>query len=646
MRNNRILLLVALFLSWLSGFTQHRSPDQYDVKQYILDLEISNLHTRISGNVTMKAIVSEGSMDTAAIELIDSLSASTYMIVDSVRFNGSPAPFHHEGWMVWVPLASPIVQGQLFSLQVFYHGSGSGCSQSNSNGIFKLSYMGVSHTFNTSQPFYSKFWWPCKERMTDKADSVTFIITTDSTNKSASNGLLRSTTYPRKGKVRYCWETHYPISPYLVSFEVGPLTEYIDYIPFGQSTDSVLFYNLLVPSSPWYPMHITAIEKTKQLFQLYSQLLGEYSFSAEKYGYSIVGFPAIGMENQTMCTIGYESLDTMATRYYNSATWFMTAHELAHQWFGDAVICSDWNDAWLVDGFASYMEYVAMEHLYGRAPANDWMAEAHAEIKSQPGGSVWIPDSLVSDVRNIFDYRLIYKKGAAILHILRHEIDNDWLFFAILKQYIIDFRYGSATAADFRQIAESMTGSDLNDFFSHWYYGSGYPVFNIHWTWKDDTLVIRSEQTTSATITPVFRVHYDIRIFFSGRDTTIRLFQSGNCVENIIPISGGVDSIVFDPDRWLIQQHSVHTGIREVETGIAFRIFPNPATGKLYVDWDPSIVKTPVSVTILDISGRFLGHGRLDGTDSMMDMRDYPPGLYLIELRTMQGRSACRLVKQ
>lgn len=634
---------------WILGlqtpFAQKYQLDQYDVKHYLLDLEISSLHTRISGNVTMNAIVTATKMDTAAIELIDSISSTTHMVVDSVWFNGSPASFDHSGWIIKVPLKDSVSQGVLFSLRVFYHGNGSGCSQSNSNGLFRLNYLGISHTFNTSQPFYSKFWWPCKEWMTDKADSVTFIITTDSANRSASNGLLKSTIYPGNGKVRYRWETQYPISPYLVFFEVGSLTVHIDYAPQVHGADSLLLYNLLIPSSPRYPMHLRAIEKTKQLLVLYSQLLGEYPFGNEKYGYSIVGLPAIGMENQTMCAMGYESLDTTATLYYHSNTWFMTAHELAHQWFGDAVICSTWNDAWLVDGFASYLEYVALQNIENQVSADTWMSGAQATVKSEPGGSVWIPDSLISDVRNIFDYRLIYKKGAAILHILRHEINNDSLFFAILKQFIYTYRYGAASAADFRQIAESVAGIDLGNFFAQWYYGSGFPVFNIHWTLKNDTLVIRTEQTASTTITPGFNVHCDIRIYFPGGDTTIRLFQSETCVEHFIPFAGSVDSIVFDPDRWLIQQHTISTGIKTENDPLLWRVHPNPTTGKLSLTVEHALPFQSLRALIYDMKGRLLQQLDIYHPNTEIDFGKRPSGIYLIELKGLPRPVISRIIR-
>jgi len=646
MKTYRFIIGMLVLLFGQCSLAQTTLLDQYDVKQYILDLNISNTSTLISGNVTMIALVTAPVLDTAAIELASYTSSSSYRVVDSVWFNGIPSGFSHAGGLVTVPLAAAIPQGELFSLRIFYHANGAGCPQSLSNGIFRMNYMGIMHTFNTSQPVFSKFWWPCKDVMTDKADSLTFIITTDSTNRSGSNGVLTSVEYPGDGKARYQWKTRYPISTYLVSFAVGPLTEHIDEAFLSPGGDSLLLYNLLFPTSPYYPMHLAAIEKTKQLLNLYGALLGDYPFRAEKYGYCVIGMPAIGMEHQTMCMMGYESLDTTTTRFYDMLTHFMTAHELAHQWFGDAVICSTWNDAWLVDGFASYMEYVALQQLESQTSADAWMEDAHNEVLSRPGGSVWIPDSLVNNVVNLFDYRLVYKKGAAILHLLRYEINNDSLFFAVLKNYISTYQYGDASAEAFRQIAESVTGMDLSLFFDQWFYGSGYPLFDIKWVQLDDTLEILSRQTTSTAITPLFCTPFDLRIWYPGGDTTVRMFQEDNLATWSIPFNHPVDSMAFDPDRWLIQKHSVHLGTVERKSFPVFRVYPNPTSGLLYLETSPAFSGNMLAVRVFDLSGRLQFEQHLAGQTSLLDLSPLPPGIYVITLDGIPGSTRVKVVRE
>ncbi|MBE0646918.1 MAG: T9SS type A sorting domain-containing protein [Bacteroidales bacterium] len=646
MKKLLVLIPACLFVSFQFVISQSILEDNYDVKQYILDLQLSNISTRLSGNVTMRATVAASTMDTLVVELNDSVAVTTFMVVDSVALNGNPAEFLHTNSLVSVPLSTPMHLNDQFILQIWYHGNGSGGSIAWGYGIVRQNYSGNVHIFSNSQPFYSWLWWPCKQDMRDKADSVTFIITTDSTNLSASNGLLKSIEYPGNGKVRYRWETNYPISAYLVSFVVGPWTDHVTYAPLPSGKDSLLIQSLLIPTSEYYPMHLRAIEITKQLLSLYAGLLGDYPFNEEKYGYCIVGFPVFGMENQTICNMGYQSLDTTSTRYYQLLTHFMTAHELAHQWFGDAVICETWNDSWLVDGLASYMEFVALRHLESQSSADAWMEDAHAEVMSQPGGSVYIPDSLASDFTAILDYRLIYKKGASILHMLRYEIDDDSLFFMILKTYLETYKYGTATTEKFRQIAETTTGMNLTGFFDQWFYGQGYPSFDLNWFMNGDTLTIVSHQTTSTSFTPLFKTHFDLKIHSITKDTIVRLFQDSGEEMYQIYFPETIDSIEFDPVGWLIQQHTVHTGIQE-KTGIHIvNIYPNPVKDLVTIELRSQYQLKEITATLFNARGQLLFQEQIRQGKTGIDLSKFSKGIYLLKINSTNHSEVWRIVKK
>lgn len=644
MRKQYYYLVLCWCLYLPAGAAQSSLVDQYNVHQYIIDLEVSNLHTRICGNVTMKAMVTASMMDTVAMELIDSISSTTYMVVDSVWFNGNPVSYLHENYLVLIPLSEPVPAGQTFSVRIRYHGRGTGCAQSNYNGLFTLSYCGLSHTFSNSQFCWERFWWPCKQAFTDKADSVTLIITTDSLNRSVATGKLMATEHPGNGKARYRWETHYPISAYLISFFVGPLTEEIHWVPLPSGEDPVMMQSLLIPASTYYPMHLRAIGITNELMVLYSNLLGDYPFREEKYGYCITGLPVFTMENQTLCMMGYQSLDTTTSRYVDLFTFFFTARQLGFQWFGDGVTCSTWNDGWLVNGFSSYMEYVALQHIESQSSADAWMKDAHKTITSKPGGSVWVPDSVVNDLFRLFDYRLTYKKGPAILHILRYEINNDSLFFAVLKRYISTYLFGDASVPAFRQIAESVTGMDFSAFFDEWYYGNGFPIFDIRWEQTSDSLVITSVQTTSDSSTLLFRTPFDIRVYYPGGDTTVRFFQADNLTTCSIPFLDPVDSIAFDPEGWLIQQHAVHTFLAETISEPLFHIYPNPSGGKVVLEVNPYREGTRLVARILDLNGQVVKEQPVWRSITLLDLTLLHPGIYLVQLSGGTYSSTVKLI--
>jgi aminopeptidase N len=642
-----LILIATLFsLSLPAVLSQNALENKYDVKQYILDLQISNLTESISGNVIMNAVVTAASMDTVVVDLIDTIVAGeTFMVVDSIFMNGVQNAFQHHDHLVFIPLSAAISQGQPFSLRIFYHGKGTANEQTNYDGINKYTYLGNTHTCTFSEPIWAKAWWPCKQDLTDKADSVVFYITTDTANISGSNGLLKSAVILPGGKVKYQWVTKYPTDYYLVSFAVGPFGGYDTYAPLPGGADSVFLQNILFPSSPLYQDHINAINKTKQLIYLFSELFGTYPFKDEKYGYSIVGTPLGAMENQTMCTIGYEAMDTTSMPYYSYYFWYV-AHELAHQWFGDYVTCAAWNYIWLNEGFASYMEYVALQKLESQAKADYWIQNAHNQVMSQPGGSVYVPDSLVTNESILFDYRLQYKKGASILHILRYEINNDSLFFLVLQNYLSAYAYSSATAGDFKQLAESTTGIDFTDYFNQWYYGQGFPFFDIGWSQYGDTLLLTSDQLTSSPVTPLFKTHFDIRISYGAGDTLIRMYQGTNHDAWQIYFPHTVTSIEFDPEYWLIQHNSVTTGININDKFGWVNVYPNPAGDRIRISVPEENNLSNLTFSVYGADGRLMLQQEIVPVNTDIDISRLAKGMYVVKLNGDGKSGTKKFVKQ
>ncbi|NVO03040.1 MAG: T9SS type A sorting domain-containing protein [Bacteroidetes bacterium] len=636
MRVFNFLLILCIFNPL---FAQNNLKDKYDVKQYILDLNVSNNSTIISGNVIINSTVIAPILDTFVVDLIDTVVPSqTFMVVDSVLINGVSKSFIHHNDLVMIPLLTGILQNQPFKAQVFYHGNGNAISQTDYNGICKYTYTGKIHTCTFSEPTWSKVWWPCKQDLKDKADSITFYITTDSTNKSGSNGKLISTMNLLNGKVKYKWETNHPTAFYLVSFTVGPLSEFKTYAVLPGGTDSVLIQNLLFPSSNLYQSHLKAINKTKQLIYLFSDIIGTYPFKNEKYGYCVVGTPLGAMEHQTMCTIGYQCMDTTSTLYAGSYYYWYVAHELAHQWFGDYVTFSDWNDIWLAEGFSSYMEYIALQRLESQTKADYWIKNAQTETMSQLGGSVYAG----------FDYRLMYKKSSAIIHTLRYEINNDSLFFAVLKNYLSTYAYSVATTNDFKQVAESTTGMSFTDFFNQWYYGEGYPIFNLNWSQENDTLTIVSNQTTSSSITPLYKTHFDLKLYSISGNTMIREYQGSNQEVYKIPISGIVDSIAIDPDNWLLKGYNIVSNVVHCESQIYIKCYPNPFDKTLCVQY--SLEKPQlINFEIMNQQGQIIEEIRKAanrGINNQIIGSSLENGIYFIKLFSEDFIKILKVVKE
>jgi aminopeptidase N len=285
---------------------------------------------------------------------------------------------------------------------------------------------------------------------------------------------------------------------------------------------------------------------------------------------------------------------------------------------------------WLNEGFASYCEYLALEILNpAEAPAT--MREVHNRVMQSPGGSIWFEDT--TNVRRIFDSRLTYDKGSAFVHTLRYEVNNDSLFFDFLKAYQQQFGHATANTLEFKALLEQKTGRSFSQVFDQWFYGEGFPTFNIRWNAVNDTLYMVSGQTTSSTATPLFMTPLDILVKRSlGGDTLIRLDYRQQNSNFKIPVSGTVTSLQVDPLNGMNEDGALSKLVY---------YYPNPATQSLTI----YSLSVPVeSVTVCNALGKIM----FTTNGSTLDVSGLANGIYFFVVRTIDGEtlSAQRFVKE
>ena len=601
--------------------------NNYDVKFYFLDLNVENDTTFIWGNVTIKAEVVISQLDTFAFELFDG------MPIDSIHIDDVAHTWYRENNEVFVPLNSAIEEGNLFSAQIFYHGVPE-IGEFFSNGV-TTDYDSTwnKHVTRTqSEPFSARQWWPVKQVLTDKADSVWVFITTDTSNLAGSQGVLTD-VLPLGNKHRFEWKSNYPIDYYLISFAVADYQDYSIYAhPDGLNGDSLLIQNFIYDSPGCLGNYKAGIDKTASFIELFSNLYSLYPFHAEKYGHCLVPHGG-GMEHQTMTTLG-------------SFGFGLVAHELGHMWFGDNITCATWSDIWINEGFATYSDYLAHEFLANPIYPPIWLSQAQEVALSEPDGSVYVPPEEITydNEGRIFSTRLSYRKGALLLHMIRFELQDDDLFFQVFKDYTQQFAGKTATGLDFMNVLNETTGKGFTNFFDIWYFGEGYPIYNIDWEQKDGLFEVSSVQKGSAPdVTPFFEMHVPYKLFFEdGSDTTIRFFQTAN--ENFfsVQIEKSIDSIQIDPQRWVLIKVESINGKEEVNAEIKFKIFPNPTHDKLSV-----FVKGEkgFEVSITDLSGKEVLNQKSKQPIIVLNVYSLQMGTYLINIKTDKGRFSQKFIK-
>lgn len=397
-----------------------------------------------------------------------------------------------------------------------------------------------------SEPYYAYTWWPCKDgdvgASGDNSDKFTldFRITVPDNMLVPANGLLQSTTPLPNNRVMYHWQSNYPITTYLVSMSATNYNMWTQTYTYPGGTMPVEFYV--------YPESDTANgravwERSLLMLTAFRTPFGEYPFVNEKYGIYQFQFGG-GMEHQTMTGQGGATL--------NIGNEYITAHELAHQWWGDMITCKTWHDIWLNEGFATFSEA-----LWQQLKPGGNMAAYHSHMAARRpgnfGGTVYRYN--VSSAGTIFDGTNAYRKGGWVVHMLR-GLMGDATFFQTLANYRAAYEFGAATTDDFAAICSSTYGQDLTYFFQQWVYEAGAPDYHYGWTTTQvdgqDYLLLHIQQVQSAAW-GVFNMPLQIRYTIDTTTTTVSVWNDDWLEYYVLPIpSGQVVSVLLDPDNWVL----------------------------------------------------------------------------------------------
>jgi hypothetical protein len=617
-----------------SSVTHRAKMNRYDVKYYKLDLALENTSLNVAGSVLMRVRVGSQALDSLAFELYQAPTGSpagtATLLIDSVVVNGRRSPgIRRSGQDVTARLAQAAAANSLTDARIYYHGTapsgnsaaiGNGLSNRNQAQIGFSTTIPYNITWSLSEPFSAHEWFPCKQVLTDKADSSDVWVTTTLPNKVGSNGVLTRTVALPNNKVRYEWKSRHPIDYYLISVAVAPYVEYLGSAhPTGGPTIPIVNYVYNQAALTYYQ---SEIDRTPGFIENYSNLFGLYPFADEKYGHSMapLGLGG-GMEHQTMTTQdGF---------FFN-----LTSHELFHQWFGDNVTCASWEDIWLNEGFASYGEYMSYQAFGTASDARAWMDNAHATAFTS-NGSVYVADT--TNVNRIFSTALTYKKGAAVVHMLRYLLNDDTKFYRALRTYQSTYRGSTAHTADLQRIFEAEAGRPLGYFFQQWFRGLGYPSFNGRWNQVGNAVVLRVNETASEpTLTPFFETDVDYRLTFTnGTTQLVRLHQSQATQTFQFTATGTVSSIAVDPNQWIldipvaapVRDNSLALAVRATASAPLLTLYPNPCHDQLQLT---SLPGSHVTAEVLDATGRLVMRQALQ--TPQLDTHALAPGLYYLRL--------------
>jgi aminopeptidase N len=410
----------------------------YDVQHYDITLNVHMADDSVNGSVIIEARatrdLSEFNLDFSGLNIL------------LVQVNYIDAQYSRNGTEFIITPANLLKNGDLFTVRVDYEGTPKPVSDPSiavGDGIGWLDFPSGVYTIN--EPSGSMGWFPSNNYPTDKA-TYTFRVTVEKPYVVAANGLLTDTT-DNGDTTTYTWEASNPMASYLASVNIAKFNERTATGPDGLPIRNYFETSLTEAD-------ITPYDQLPEMITFYSDLIAPYPFEA----YGVVVMPetvGVAMENQTLSVFG-------ADMSFEDAI----SHELAHQWFGDSVTMASWPDIWLNEGFATYMEWLWVEHTQGKEAFNIYLDDLYQSAQTMlPPGD---PPSW-----GLFDGS-VYIRGGLVLHALRLTV-GDEIFFNILSTYYQRYQYSNASTEDFIAVAEEVSGQDLGPFFDAWLYGSTMP---------------------------------------------------------------------------------------------------------------------------------------------------------------------------
>ncbi len=383
-----------------------------------------------------------------ALRDLSSLNLDLLLPVQGVRVSGRPAAFHkptrHE---LTVRLRPVLRRGETATIKVTYGGYPGRYSYAGERNWLADSTEMVA----MNQPHMAPWWFPANDHPRDRA-RVKVRANVPSGMEAVSNGLLRR---HRTGPHRdiWTWRADEAMAPYLAFLAVGDFSLRRGNVA-GRSWVTAVSRRL-VPTAgnaahAW-------LAREREVISWLSDQVGPYPFTASGGLVTAlnVGF---ALENQTRPTYGRWAIGNNA----------VLAHEVAHQWFGDAITVHRWRDIWLNEGFATYYEVLWQEHS-GGPTVGEWLRAAY----DSRSDSFWRLPIGDPGPDRLFD-GAVYIRGGMTLAALREQI-GDASFRALVRRWYAEQRGGSATTEDFITLAESVSGQQLDTFFHRWIYATSRP---------------------------------------------------------------------------------------------------------------------------------------------------------------------------
>lgn len=454
------------------------SPERtcYDITYYHLDIKVDTASRSVSGSnrIVFRAV---NDFDRMQVDLFENMK------IDRIEGDdGKTLPYTRDGNAFFISFPQMLKKGTIRTVTIHYSGAPQVAANPPWSGGFTWTKDkdGNPWIVVTCQETGASLWWPNKDHQSDEPDSMLLSVTVPAGLMNVSNGRLRATTELPGGWTRFDWFISSPINSYNVTINIGK------FVHFGEVFDGVEKLTLDYYVKPYN------LEKAKEQFQqvkpmmeCYEKRFGAYPFPRD--GYKLVESPHLGMEHQSAVAYGnnyVQGYRGTASSEVGVKFDFIIIHETAHEWWGNSVTSQDIADMWIHESFGAYAEAVYVECLFGYEEAMKYVNGKKPNVQNRAPiiGTYNVHKRGAGDM---------YDKGQLVLNTLRHVIDNDNLWWEIIKGLAVDFRHSIVTAEDLFSHINKKTGRDYGYFFEQYFKKAKIPVLELMLTKSGDDVTLR-----------------------------------------------------------------------------------------------------------------------------------------------------------
>jgi aminopeptidase N len=506
-----------------------------DLLHYDLDIKVDPDKKWLGGKNTIRFKMLK---DDTRIQL----DLVPYMTVERINEKGSSNELKYERDLtaVYIDFPSTLRAGRTYEIEFQY--SGSPVETGRFDGFaFKKDADG-NHWINTANEGEgASLWWPCKDQWRDEPESMEIRIAVPSDLTNVSNGRFIAKTDLGDGFTKWHYRVHYPINAYNVSVNAAR------YVHFGEKLGDLTLDYYVLPGS---------LEKAKKQFaqakpmiEAFEKYFGEYPF--KKDGFKLIEVPYSGMEHQSAVTYGNRFANGYLERDWTGVGVslkfdFIIIHESAHEWFGNAVSAADQADMWIHEAWATYLECLYVEHVFGYDDA----------LKYTNGYK-----SKVANAEPIVVQRGIYRspnqdqyfKGALFLHTLRSVVNDDAKWWKLLRDLYAEFKYRNIFTEDLVAFVNRQLGQDLTPIFDQYLRRAALPVLEVTYNDTDKTIAYRWNAAERGFAMP-------LKVEVAGKAMVIT-----PATTHWQTVPGGADELRVPVDRYFIEVASLDARGRPIK---------------------------------------------------------------------------------